>query len=262
MQSLKDAFTPNKSISREFEMFIIISLLVLVFGWWYMRPIAMMPKLVPVLKAYRTIWNQGIVVEVFRSFMVNLKALILTAIISLGLSYLTVLPIIRPIAELVAKFRFLGMAGLTLPFTLVFGGGEHLKIAILTFGMTTYFVTAMADEVASIPREKFDHARSLRYGEWRAVWEVVILGKMDRAFEVFRQIAGYSWAMVTLVEGIVMSGGGIGMVLILRTKQYDRLPEVAAIIFLLVGVGVLFDNGLRKAANSACEWAYLTLERR
>ena len=180
--------------------------------------IVMAPKIIPrpgeVLTSLGQLWQDGVVVELGRSFFTNVKALFYTSLISLGLSYLTVVPAMRPLIAAVGKMRFLGLTGLTLVFTLTIGGGEGLKVSILTFGMTVYFVTYMASVVAAIPREAYDHARTLRMSEWRIVWEVVILGKADEAFEAMRQNAAIGWMMLTMVEGMVRSGGGIGAMLI------------------------------------------------
>ena len=43
-----------------------------------------------------------------------------------------------------SKLRFLGLTGLLFPFTLATGGGFALKVALLTFGMTTFLVTSLA----------------------------------------------------------------------------------------------------------------------
>ena len=51
-------------------------------------------------------------------------------------------------------------------------------------------------------------------GEWRVVWEVVILGTIDKAFEVFRQNAEIGWMMLTMVESMYRQGGGIGRLLV------------------------------------------------
>jgi len=64
-----------------------------------------------------------------------------------------------------SKLRFLGLTGLVFPLTLLTGGGYALKVVLLTFGMTTFFVTAMAQVVMEIPREQFDHLRVLGASE-------------------------------------------------------------------------------------------------
>jgi NitT/TauT family transport system permease protein len=259
---LRDVFTPNKKLARRTKLTIILVQVLLLLGLWILFPPVMIPKLPQVLAAFGTLWKEGIVAELMTSFVVNLKALALTVGISLMLSYLTVVPAVQPVTEAVAKMRFLGLTGLTLPFTLMFGGGEPLKIAILTFGMVVYFVTTMADEVACIPRESFDHARTLRMKEWQVVWETVVRAKLDRAFEVMRQIAAIGWMMLTMVEGMVRSQGGVGTVLLNMNKQLDKLPEVFAILVIIIATGILQDSGIRLLQRIVCPWANLTMERR
>src|SRR2546423_1702414 len=83
--------------------------------------------------------------------------------------------------------------------------------------MPVFFVTSMASVIAAIPKEDFDHARTLRMSEWRVVWEVVILGTVATAFEVMRQNAAIGWMMLTTVEGIFRGEGGVGAMLMNRS---------------------------------------------
>jgi NitT/TauT family transport system permease protein len=258
---VRDVFAPNRQVSERVAMTVVLVQVTVLLGVWLIYPAGLLPTPGQVVAAFGTLWQQGIAVELGRSFSVNVRALLYASVISLGLSYLTVVPFFRPPAGAASTLRFLGLTGLTLPFTLMTGGGEALKVAMLTFGMTVFMVTGMAAEVAKIPREAFDHARTLRMGEWRTVWDVVILGKMDAAFEIVRQNAAIGWMMVTMVEGIVRSSGGIGTVLIARNKQLDKLSEVVAILILVLLTGIFQDQVLRYLSRLVCPWAYLTLER-
>jgi NitT/TauT family transport system permease protein len=177
------------------------------------------------------------------------------------LSYATVMPFFRPLVEGVSKLRFLGLTGLVIPFTLITGGGYTLKVYLLTFGMTTYFVTSMAQVVIEIPRENFDHLRALGASELRVVWEVVILGTSDKAFEVLRQNVAMGWTMITMVEGISRAEGGLGA-MILNQEKHFKLPEVYAILFVILVVGLLLDYGIGALNRMACPYAYVERMRR
>jgi NitT/TauT family transport system permease protein len=98
----------------------------------------------------------------------------------------------------------------------------------------------MAEEVRSIPREEFEHARTLGMKEWRVVWEVVIMGRMDRVVEVLRQNTAISWLMLTTVEGLVRTEGGIGAMLLVQSK-FLRVSEVLAIQITILLVGMSLD---------------------
>src|SRR5258706_162560 len=82
--------------------------------------------------------------------------------------------------------------------------------------------------------------RTLGMTEWRAVWEVVVLGTADRALEALRQSAAMGWMMLTMVEGIVRSEGGIGAMM-LNENKHLQLDAVFALIVVVLLVGVAQD---------------------
>ena len=262
MNGVLSAFLPNRAISRNTLRLIVAFQVAIVLLIWINSPFPVLPQPMEVARAFQNLWfNQGLGRELWTSFSMNLEALGLTVLISLALSYLTVIPAFRPIAAAVSKGRFLGLIGLTFVFTLMIGGGHRLKVSLLVFGMTVFFVTSMAAEVLQIPKERFDHARTLRMNEWRVVWEVVILGTADRAFEVLRQNAAIGWMMLTMVEGISRSEGGVGAMLLNQNKHF-HIAEVFAIQLTILIVGLLQDYGIGVTRRLMLPYADLTLERR
>ncbi|HSG38084.1 MAG TPA: nitrate ABC transporter permease [Thermoanaerobaculia bacterium] len=262
MNRVLAAFAPNRAVSANTLRIIVAFQVAIVLLIWINSPFRVLPQPDEVLRAFHGLWfEQGLGRELWTSFMINLQALGLTLLISLLLSYLTVIPAFRPIALAISKGRFLGLIGLTFVFTLMVGGGRPLKVSLLVFGMTVFFVTSMASEVLSIPRAKFDHARTLRMNEWHVVWEVVILGTADRAFEVLRQNAAIGWMMLTMVEGISRSEGGVGAMLLNQNKHF-RLAEVFAIQITILLVGILQDYGIGALRRLLLPYADLTLEKR
>lgn len=262
MNALKEAFLPNRAISPMTLRIIVAFQAAVALLIWINSPFPILPQPDEVLRAFRTLWfEQGLGRELFTSFMLNLQALGLTLIIALLLSYATVVPFFRPIALAVSKGRFLSLIGLTLVFTLIVGGGRPLKVSLLVFSMTVFFVTSMAAVVLEIPRERFDHARTLRMNEWEVTWEVVILGTVDKALEVLRQNAAIGWMMLTMVEGHVRSEGGIG-VLLLDANKHFHLPKVFALQITFLLVGLLQDYGIGVLQRIVSPHARLVLERR
>jgi NitT/TauT family transport system permease protein len=262
VRSLAAAFMPNRAVSSATMRLIIALQIIVALSLWFYSPFKVLPRPGEVLEAIQSLWmTQGLGPELMTSFRMNLEALGWTALISLVLSYLTVLPFVRPLVSAISKGRFLSLVGFTLIFTLIVGGGRPLKVSLLVFGMTVFFVTSMAAVVAAIPKSEFDYARTLRMNEWRVVWEVVILGTAATAFEVLRQNAAIGWMMLTMVEGISRSEGGLGAMLLNQSKHF-RLAEVFAIQFLILFVGLLQDYGIGVLRRLCCPYADLTLERR
>ena len=69
---------------------------------------------------------------------------------------------------------------------------------------------------------------------------MIIVGKADQVFEIVRQNFAIAWMMITMVEGLNMSEGGIGTLLI-KYNKYNDLPHVLALQVVVFGLGLCFD---------------------
>jgi NitT/TauT family transport system permease protein len=256
-----NAFRPNRSLSRKAWALILAAQAALLLACWSLGDALLIPGPLDTLGALaRLIREEGLLYELTVSLKTNVQAIGLSATLSIGLAYLTVLPVMRPFVEFCSKARFFGLTGFMVVFTMAFGGGHALKVSLLTFGMSVFFVTSMSSVVASIPKDEWDQARSLRMSDWRMVWEIVVLGKADEAFEVLRQNAAIGWMMLTMVEGMVRSEGGIGALMLNQNKHF-RLDAVFAIQLTVLLVGILQDRAIAYLKNVFCPYANLTLER-
>lgn len=261
MNAATDVLSPNRVISKQTLRWLVGLQLVTLFFIWFLSPTVFLPKPREVFQALGEMWREGLGGELITSFTLNLEAIAVSTVLSLLLAYLTVVPFFRPIVTLLSKLRFLSMVGLTFFFTLMATTGHELKLYLLVFSVSVFFVTGMAEVVAGIPKEKFDLARTLRMGEWRVVYEVVVLGQADKAFEMLRQNAAMGWMMLTMVEGISRSEGGVGAMLLNQNKHF-HLSAVFAIqiTILLLGLGQDYFIGLLR--NVFCPYASLQLERK
>jgi NitT/TauT family transport system permease protein len=260
MNQAIEVLSPNKVISKQTVRWLVGLQLVMLFFIWVFSPSVFLPRPKEVFQALSEMWMQGLGGELITSFYLNLQAIALSTVLSLLMAYLTVIPFFRPIVNLLSKLRFLSMVGLTFFFTLMASTGHELKLFLLVFSVSVFFVTGMAEVVASIPKEKFDLARTLRMSEWRVVYEVVVLGQADKAFEVLRQNAAMGWMMLTMVEGISRSEGGVGAMLLNQNKHF-HLSAVFAIQLTILVLGLGQDYAIGLLRNIFCPYADLTLER-
>jgi NitT/TauT family transport system permease protein len=261
MNEALSVLSPNRVISRQTLRWVISFQLLTLFFVWVFSPTVFLPKPKEVFQALSEMWMEGLGGELITSFYLNLQAIALSTILSLLLAYLTVIPFFRPIVTLLSKLRFLSLVGLTFFFTLMATSGHGLKLYLLVFSVSVFFVTGMAEVVAAIPKEKFDLARTLRMGEWRVVYEVVILGQADKAFETLRQNAAMGWMMLTMVEGISRSEGGVGAMLLNQNKHF-HLSAVFAIQISILFLGLGQDYVIGLLRRVFCPYATLTLERK
>ena len=259
---LLGTFAPNRVISPNALRIIIVFQVAVLLLVWATSSYPFLPKPAAVWDAFIDLWShEGLGGELITSFLLNAQAMAVATLISLGLAYLTVVPFFRPIVTALSKGRFLGMVGLTFFFTLMFTTGHRLKVSLLVFGVGVFFTTSMIDVVTQVPKSKFDLARTLRMGEWRVVWEVIVLGRADAAFDMLRQNAAMGWMMLTMVEGISRSEGGIGAMLLNQNKHF-RLEAVFAIQICILIIGLFQDYAIGLAKRFICPYADLQLERR
>lgn len=259
MGDFKEAWTPNGRVSKRVHLMLGAGTLAVLLGAWSFRP-AFLPSIEEVAKAFPRLMDQNLVGELFVSLTTNLQAIGLTCLLTIPLAYLTVMPAMRPFVRAISKGRFLGLTGFVVLFTLVFGGGHALKVALLVFGLGVFLITSLYDIVEAIPREEFDHARSLRLGQWGSVIEVVILGHLDAVIDAIRQNAAMGWVMLTMVEGLVRFEGGLGAMMLAEDKHI-KLDAVFAIQIVVLVIGVLQDWAFVGVRKMLCPYASLTLER-
>jgi NitT/TauT family transport system permease protein len=256
-----DAFAPNKVVTKSTAHMIVWVQVAIAAALWVFSSVALLPTPLEVWSSFTELWQRGLAAELITSFTLNLKAIGIASALSLLLSYLTVMPFFRPVVAMIGKLRFLSLVGLSFVFTMMVTSPHWLKVSLLVFSITVFFVTSMADVLASIPREQYDLARTLRMSEWRVVWEVIVLGQFDKAFDVIRQNAAIGWVMLTLVESVVRSEGGIGTML-LDQNHHFRLSGIFAIQATILLLGLAQDYGLGIIKTFVCPYANLTTERK
>jgi NitT/TauT family transport system permease protein len=247
-------FLPNRTVDRPTMLALVALWVVAAFITWLASPWESLPGPGEVWHALGQLWwKGGMGPELFTTLKLITHALLLTIVISMALSYLTVVAFFRPLVAAICKLRFLGLTGLVFPLTLLTGGGYALKVVLLTFGMTTFFVTAMAQTVMEIPREQFDYLRVIGASEGRIIWEVVVRGTLDKAFDITRQNLAMGWAMITMVEGISRAEGGIGAMILNQNKHF-HLAEVYAILIAILVMGLLLDYAMGLLVRVLCPY--------
>jgi NitT/TauT family transport system permease protein len=255
-------FVPNEVVSRN-VMRLVVGTQILVFVLlWITMSGRLLPTPTEVGGAFHRLWfDEGLGQELWTSFTLNLEALAWTTGISLVLAYLTVVPFMRPMVAILTKLRYMSMVGFSLAFLVAFGAGHTLKVVMLTFAMSVFFVTSMCDEISRISKEEFDHARTLRMGEWRTVLEVVVIGRFDVALDVMRQNCAIGWMMLTMVEVISRSEGGVGVMLFTQNKFF-RLDAIVAIQLSILFLALGQDYVIGFVKRVLCPHSALVLERK
>lgn len=235
---------PGRRVAIPTSLLLVSAWGASVLALWLVSPRSTLPSPRDVWIALGALWWEGgLGPELFTTLRSILTALACAVVLSLGLAWASRVRFLAPLTAGVSKLRFLGLTGLVFPFTLLAGGGFALKVALLTFGMTTFLVTALARIVAEVPRADLDHVRSLGASEGRVFWECFVRGPLDRIIDAIRQNVAMGWSMITMVEGIARAEGGVGALLLNQNKHF-KLAEVYALLAVVLLVGIVLDRAL------------------
>ena len=245
-------YSPFANARLRLLILLQVALAVLVWCWSGSRSV---PSPLEVSRAWLTlVQSQGLLIELWHSATVLLQALLLSSALSLVIVAAGTAPLFAPLARLVSVLRFLGFAGLTYLFMLMTNDGAQLKLALLVFGISAMMVTAMSAEVRAIPQQTIDHCRTLGLRDWRITYELVVLGKAEIFLDLVRQNAAIGWTLLTMVEGLTRSQGGVGA-LLLNQNRYFQLSAVFAIQLTILTYGVMQDWLLARLVRVLCPYA-------
>jgi ABC-type nitrate/sulfonate/bicarbonate transport system permease component len=246
MDFLKQILTPLTHVKgRTSIILIVIEVFVALLLWEIFGSNGLIPTPLKIFKSVMTIITTNYFIDnFFSSLSLTMTGMGVSIAIALIVSYLSLIPLFAPIAKFIVKCRYLTLTGLIFLFTLLTQDGHQLKLSLLIFGIVPFFTTSLLSIIDSINVQEYELCKTLRMNNWRTLLEVVIIGRLDQVFEVMRQNFAIAWMMITMVEGLSMSDGGLGTMLI-KSNKYIDLSTVFAILVIIFGIGIFFDYMLK-----------------
>ncbi len=244
--------TPFATLTPTKRAVSVSATIALLFTGWLVlhKTNPIIPSPMAVVLAFMVLLHDGLLLRLWESYALNVLALGISTTLSFVGAYLTVVGATSPSVEFLSKLRFLGFTGLVFIFGM-YAEGRALQVWLLVFGISTFFVTSMMAVVAAVPQSKLDHARTLRMGPWRTLWEVVVRGTLSEAIDVLRQSAAIGWVMLTMVEGLVRSQGGVGVLLIDLNRRL-ALDGIFAIAIVITLIGIAQDYVINQIRLMVC----------
>jgi NitT/TauT family transport system permease protein len=247
MNELKKIFSPLTPFSSKiFSILIVVYCFVAIGLWQLFAKGGLIPTPVKVAESIlKIISTADFFDNLFSSLTLTLKGMGYSMIIALAVSYLSLIPIFNPLAKFIIKCRYLTLTGLIFLFTLLTSNGHNLKLSLLIFGIVPFFVTSFLSIIDAINEQEYELCKTLRMNNWQTLLEVVIIGRLDQVFEVMRQNFAIAWLMITMVEGLCMSEGGLGT-MVIKSNKYIDLGSVFAILAIIFLMGICFDILLKQ----------------
>jgi len=240
-KTLLNIFQPFSKINKQTLIIMIVFQVIITLLLWQTTSDGLIPKPGNVAAAFgqllttKLFWDNMLV-----SLALTLQAMLYSIIITLVFAYLSVIPFFKTIAQFIVKCRYLTLTGLIFIFTLLTKNGSELKLSLLVFGIVPFFTTSFLSVIINIDKQEYELCKTLGYNNWQTLYEVVIVGKADQVFEILRQNFAISWLMITMVEGLSMSEGGIGTLLI-KYNKYNDITNVVALQLVIFLIGLCFD---------------------
>ncbi len=252
---------PNSPLPKKIFWVLFAAWVVAFVILWSSGSAVFLPTPLEVKRAFPRLWYQeGLGVHLWTSFTLYLQAMAVMTVVSLAVAYATVLPIFRPFAVLVSSGRFNGFVGLPLVFMSMLHNPHRVKVALLVFGAGVFTVLSLVQMIEAIPKENFDHSRTLRMSEWRVVWEEVVLGCADQVIDILRVNGAMLWMMLPMVEGLFRFEGGVGALMEVQNKHMN-LDMVFGTLLAILALGLLIDGFLLLVKAVACPFAAIGMER-
>jgi ABC-type nitrate/sulfonate/bicarbonate transport system permease component len=246
MEILKKIFSPLTQIKgRTSITLMVVEALAALLFWEIFGRNGLIPTPSKIIAAVlRIVTSDFFVDNLFSSLALTLTGMGISIVIALIVSYLSLIPVFEPVTRFIVKCRYLTLTGLIFLFTLLTQDGHQLKLSLLIFGIVPFFVTSLLSIIESINNQEYELCKTLRMNNWKTLLEVVIIGRLDQVFEVMRQNFAIAWMMITMVEGLSMSEGGLGTMLI-KSNKYIDLSTVFGILVIIFGLGIFFDYLLK-----------------
>ncbi len=243
---LKEIVTPLTQVKwRTLLTLIILEAFIALLLWEVFGGHGLIPGPLKIIQSVLKILTSNYFIDnFFSSLTLTMTGMGISIVIALLVSYLSLIPLFAPIAKFIVKCRYLTLTGLIFLFTLITQDGHQLKLSLLIFGIVPFFVTSLLSIIDAINVQEYELCKTLRMNNWKTLLEVVIIGRLDQVLEVMRQNFAIAWMMITMVEGLSMSEGGLGTMLI-KSNKYIDLGTVFAILVIIFGVGVSFDYLLK-----------------
>lgn len=201
-----------------------------------------------VFKGFVELYNEGLVVHIVSSLSLCFLSIFIAILISLLFAYTWPIPVLKPMAEVITKFRYLPFTGLSFFMTMLVHDARTMQVWILVIFLTTFLTTSLISVVKDIPQEEFDHAKTLKCSRLEVLWQVVILGRLDYVIDVIRQNLAITWMMLVTVESIVVASGGLGF-LIKNSDKFMNHGRIVALQIIILLIGLFLDwaiNSSRK----------------
>jgi ABC-type nitrate/sulfonate/bicarbonate transport system permease component len=243
---LKKLINPFEKLPKSYKTIILSVWVILVLLFWFVGTSGqkhLFPSPSQVFEGFKGLYLEGLVEHIFHSLSLCFVSIFLATILAMLFAYTWPIPLLKPVAEFVTKFRFLPFTGLSYYITLIVHEARDMQIWIMVIFLTTFLTTSLIAVIRDIPDEEFDHAKTLKCNRWEVLWQVIVLGRIDYVIDAIRQNLAITWMMLVTIESIVVASGGLGF-LIKNSDKFMNHGRIIALQIIILLIGLVLDWGI------------------
>lgn len=249
-------FKMGDSVTKRTDTIVFFIGLIFLVAIWYLitmsgniiRP-SILPNPVNVVKSYSVMYNElHLADNTWFSIKLNLLGYFYALIVVIPLGFIIgMYPIGRSLFNRIFDaFRFIPIPATVGIFMTAFGVGFGMKAGFLAFGIGIYILPVVIQRVVELQNPANDKdfvflqtIKTLGANNEQKFTQVYFPYVMGKISDDIRVLTAISWTYITIVE-ILNKSGGIGALITTLSRQ-GRTPEVFALIFLIVFIGIIQD---------------------
>ena len=224
-------------------------ILLIIYYFASMGETHMLPNYAQIFEGFKNLWLEDeLLYHFFRSIFLFFRGALFALIISLGLVYISPLKWLRPLSTFASKCRYLPLVGFTYYASLMFDSARSVQYFMLTFFISTFFITSLLSMVDDISEDEWNHAKTLGLTKWEQIKELIVFGRIDYVIDIFRQNIAISFVMMVAIEMIMFGNGGLGT-LLKTANKWDGQGAIIALQIIILCIGTNLDwflNTIRK----------------
>ena len=226
---------------------------------WYLIAIAgivsdkILPNPIDMLCSIPNLFtNHNLIGNIGYTVSLNILGYIIALAIAIPLGFIIgIYPIPRAMFQKPLEgLRFLALPATTGLFVASLGLGFEMKATFLAVGILIYILPAVAQRVTDLqnPLNVKDNvylqtAVTLGMSNWQMFKYIYWPYVMERVYSDVRNLVAVSYTYVTIAENINKEGG-VGALIGVFSRQ-SRIPEVYALLFVIVLIGIIQDTLFR-----------------
>lgn len=248
-------FKIGEKINKQTDLIISLFGVLIIFSCWYLITgkdsslTLMLPNPIDVILSYKILYSElNLMENLFFSIKLNFTGYIYAILIAIPFGFfIGLFPVNKSLfSKYFNAIRYLPLPACSGIFMVIFGVGFGMKSWFLAFGVLIYIVPAIITHINELenPSNDKDYVylqtiKTLGANGWAKFRYVYFPYVIEKTWVDIMNLTPISWTYITIVE-ILNKTGGIGALITTLSRQ-SRTPEVFALIFLIVIIGIVQD---------------------